>query len=833
VTSGRLALVVFLLSAAVLAFEVLLLRLFAIQYFHHFAYMAIGMAMLGFGASGTFLTLMRTRVEGREVPLLQVLAALFVVAVLVTPRLAQEIAFEPTQILWDVREARALILLYGTLTVPFLLGAAALAVGLLAAGEDGLGRIYAASLVGAGAGAGLALLLLTLLPVERALAGTAVVAGAGAAVALAPVRRPAASGFRFLYGLLALLLPALGVLAVVSPPWSVNVSPFKGLPQVESFAGAQRVGEASGPLGWVVAVEAPPFHHAPGLSLAFSGTLPRQVALFLDGSIVGAATPGPLVGARDDLAFLDWLPSSIPFLLFPPQQVLVLGAAGGTEVPVALRAGAEAVVAVELNPLLLELQERILGQDRNPFGDPRVTVHVGDARAFLSRTPRRFGVVTLAPLGGFGAAAAGVYGAGEDYLNTVEAYRSYLRVLAPGGVLAVSRWVRNPPRDMVKAIFTADEALRAEGVAEVGRALALVRSWSTATLLVKPDGFEAEDLRRLAALAGERMFDLDWPPPGLLPDDVLSPRAFHLLDDPVFRGAAASAAAGPERARAFAEAYPFNVAAATDDRPYFGRFLRLRSLPVLLREERGGWLPFAEWGSFAVVATLVQSTVMALLLILLPGLWIGVRRIFRGRKVQGATVPLGSSTVYFGAIGLAYLLVEIAAIQKLILVLGHPVYAASAVLGTFLLLSGVGSVASERLAPSRVLPACLLAAAGALVLALILPLAGVTMGLPGPIRTILALVLLAPVAGVMGVLFPLGVRLLGGKSGLPWAWAVNGFASVVAVSLAAFLAMEAGSRAVLLLGAGCYVLAGVAGWTALHRARITRPLRPGHDNCST
>jgi SAM-dependent methyltransferase len=529
----------------------------------------------------------------------------------------------------------------------------------------------------------------------------------------------------------------------------------------------------------------------------------------------------------EDPDFLDWLPGSTPFHVSSARTVLVLGAAGGTEVPAALRAGAERVVAVELNPTLLRLQEEVLGRSRDPFHDPRVAVRVGDARAFVARTPERFDVVALAPLGGFGGAAAGVYGAGEDYLNTVEAYRAYLRTLAPEGTFVVSRWIRNPPRDLVKTILTAAQALRAEGVEEVGTSLVLVRSWSVGTLMVKPSGFHAEELARIVDFAGGRMFDLDWPPPDGLPEGVTPAGPFNALEAPVFADAASAVATGAEVARGFAEAYPFDVTPATDNRPYFGRFLRLSALPGLLSEERGSWLPFAEWGTLAVLATLAASTMLALLFTLLPGLWIVLRRrgSSQGPGEGGEREPLLAGAAYFAAIGLAYLLVEIAALQQLVLVLGHPVYAASAVLGTFLVFSGVGSVVSERIPGTRAGWACLVAAMATLVLAVVLTLAGAAMALPGAVRVLFVLLLLAPVATLMGFPFPLGIRLLGGRAGLPWAWSVNGFASVVAVALAAFLAMEVGSRWVLLLGAGFYLAAALVGLTA-SRPRASEPGNP-------
>jgi len=262
-----------------------------------------------------------------------------------------------------------------------------------------------------------------------------------------------------------------------------------------------------------------------------------------------------------------------------------------------------------------------------------------------------------------------------------------------------------------------------------------------------------------------------------------------------------AAVAGRDRAKRFAESYPFDVAPATDLRPYPHHFLRLHSLGVLLKSDRGSWLPFAEWGTLALVATLVQSVVLAGVLLILP---VAVRSRTAG---EAGLAPV---IVYFAAIGLAYLAAEIAAIQQLSLLLGHPVYAVAAVLAVFLLFSGGGSVWSDRLGPARrawmlgvIVPALL-------CWVLFLPTL-VHLIQPAPLvaRGAAALVLLGPVAFLMGMPFPLGIRTLArdDQRRLAWAWAANGFASVTAAPLAALLALELGSTAVLIAAATAYAVA--------------------------
>lgn len=705
---------VFLLSTAILAFEILLLRLFAIEHFHHFASMAIGMAMLGFGASGTALVLARQLVRGRERNWFEASAVLFAVSLMFAIPLAHSVSFDPTQILWDVGQWRALAVVYTVLAMPFVFGAGAVALALMGARRR-VGRVYAANLLGSATGSVLALVLLAVLRPERAVAATAIPAAAGAALALfarfgerdesaAPGRvrgrwpawRPAA--WPIVMGALMLL----AVATAVRPPWAPRIAPFKGLPRIAAFAEAKPAGESWGPLGWAAAIHAPSFRHAPGLSAAFSGRLPPQTALFVDGATAGAAIHWH--GDTTALAFLRWLPSASAYSVARPDSVLVLGAADGLEVLSGLLHGAEDVTAVELNAPLARLADTVVAPESRVYSDPRVRLVSGDARAYVARARHHYDLVVMPVEGGFAGAAAGIHAIGEDYLNTVEAYTSYLGRLTPAGVLAITRWVDSPPRDATRVLLTVAAALRDRGVDDVGAALMFVRSWESATILVKPSGFEASEVARVREFARSRMFEIDWAPDsaGLAaahaasaattaPGDAAAAPAiedgdeFNLLGRPIFTEAAKAVALGPLEAAEFARNYPFDVAPATDNRPYFGRFIRPGTLASLIRAPRTSWLPFAEWGYLALVVTLLQSAGIAALLTLVPALVLRHQRDGQGARM----LRVGA---YFGTIGAAYLLIEIAVIQKLTLLLGHPVYAAAAVLALFLALSGAGKI---------------------------------------------------------------------------------------------------------------------------------------------
>ncbi|NIM48659.1 MAG: hypothetical protein GTN62_02835 [Gemmatimonadales bacterium] len=757
--------------------------------------------MLGFGAAGALLALsgrIQPRTAEKWFPRVAVLAA---ASLIVSPALVHQTPLDATQLAWNLGQWPRLALVYVFLALPFGIGALAIVLALNAEPQRP-GKVYGASFVGSGLGTVAGVGILWLVNPVRALALPALLASVGAASA---AHQPLRAATRRVVGWATVFVAAL-VLAY--PLWRLDPTPYKGLPQVEAYPDARRVAEPTSPLGWIAAVEARAFRHAPGLSLAYRGEFPTQLALFVDGELAGAATAWPDDSSR--FAVLDWLPSALPYALDSLERVLVVGAGGGIEVSNALAHRARSVTAVELLPDLVALTRTFPPGPTNDRNDPRISWVIADARAFTASTRETFDLVTLGPTAGLGTAAAGVHALNEDFLHTVQAYVGYLELLRGGGVLAITRWLTIPPRETVRVILTAAEALRRVVPEQVSTGLVVARSWGTATVLAKPSGFTPQEINALRDWARSRQFDIDWYP-GI---DVPAP-GFHLLDEPTLYQAAQAAVSGTSAAAAFSSAYPFEVTPASDARPYPHHFLRAGAVGAFLERGQGSWLPFAEWGYIALFATLGQSLVLAILLLLIPAI-VRTRTAFSLRLV-----PL---LVYFTAIGLAYLAAEIAAIQQLSLLLGHPVYAVAAVLTALLTCSGFGSIWSDRVGDDRGWQVGVgLAVALALLAVLMLPLVHVFQPAHLALRVVLTILVLAPLAFLMGLPFPLGLRAYaaGDTARVAWAWAANGFASVVAAPLAALIALEAGSPALLLVAATAYAVAGI-----LHRATPWTPRSP-------
>ena len=790
-----------IVSAAALGYEILLMRLFSIIQWHHFAYMIISLALLGYGASGTFIALARPRLIKHFNAVYWFSLALFGLSSVACYLLAQQIPFNAEEVLWDPQQSLYLLAVFLLLSLPFFCAASAIALA-LSHYSDAIARLYAADLLGAGLGS-LALvgLLFVVFP-ATALKCLGAVGMCAAWVAARELR------MRHGYWQASALLGAVVLLALPGSWLEPQVSPYKGLSQALRVTGTEVIERQSSPLGVleVMASHTIPLRHAPGLSLQADTPIPEQLGLFTDADALSVINRNQ---RREPLAYLDQLTSALPYHLADLQRVLVPGAGGGSGVQQALNHRVPNIDAVEINPRVIDLVRKHYGDWSGELYDQAaVQVHIADARGFIKRSRQRYDLVQISLLDSFGASGAGLHALNENYLYTVEALQDYLDHLAPGGYLAISRWIRLPPRDTLKLFATAVQALENRGSTAPGQQLVLVRGWQTSTLLVKNTPFTAAEITALQHFCKERAFDVAWYPG--MPAGAAN--RFNILKEPWFFQAA-GALTGSDSA-AFIDAYKFAITPATDDRPYFSHFFKWEVLPALLALRGQGGLPLLESGYLVLVATLAITVVVSVVLILLPLL---VLR--REQPVRTGTVNRSRVVVYFLAIGLAFLFIEIACIQKFILFLQHPLYAVATVLTGFLVFAGLGSAWTGRQQWHATHPArqarwaiAAIGGLGILYTLLLNPLFAYLLHLPMPGRMLVTLLLLAPLAFCMGMPFPLGLAHVGKRipALIPWAWGINGCASVLSAVLATLLAIQFGFNAVILLAVLLYLLAAWA-----------------------
>ncbi|UNK48487.1 hypothetical protein MNR01_12050 [Lysobacter sp. S4-A87] len=800
-----------LISAAALAYQLLLMRWLAIEHWHPFAVMIISLALLGHGASGTWLAVwLRGRGSEFLAPRFEAVfvacALLFAISAALTLLVARAIPFNGLELVWDPRQLLWLCALYLVLAVPFFFAASCFGLAFARHGAR-IPALYGADLIGAGAGA-LVALALGFLPTGRGLV-LAALGGAWAAFLVSRV-----NGRRIVALLVAIVLVALIPTRLLLP----QPNPYKGLSKALLLPQARVIAQRWGPYGWMTVLDCPqvPLRHAPGLSLGFAGEPPAQRGLFTDGDGLSVITRDTGAPPRE---WLDAMTSALPYHARKPRSVLVLGAGGGMDVLQALALGAGRVDAVELSAQRLAMvrddEARYAGQ---LYRDPRVHAVVADPRAHVRAARGQHDLIVLAGGESFASGGAGVQSASEQYALTVEAMSDYLQRLSPTGMIAITRWSKQPPRDELKLLATMVRALQLQGAVAPGQHVAAIRNWDASTWLLSRRPFAPDEVAAMAGFAGARGFDVvQLPGIGVRPANNL-----HVLDPPyLFDGVQALLS---PRAEDFIDDYKFMIEPASDDRPYFGHYFRWRSLPELWKLRGEGSAVLLDSGYLLLVAALLQALPLALLLVLLP-----LRVLARVDAGQRGGISRTRAAAYFVALGLAFLLIEIATLSRLTLLVGHPLLAATAGLAGVLLFAGAGSVQAQRWlergdTSTLAITLRIRWAVRAIALGLLWQFAMFAIAMeyaaswPPAARTLLGLAGIAPMAFAMGMPFPLGLaRLARSAPGfVPWAWGLNGCASVLAAILALLLAMAFGLRATLLIALVLYVCAA---WVWPVRAR--------------
>ncbi len=791
-----MVLAVGLVSAALLGYEISLMRVLLVASWHHFAFLVLSCALLGFGASGTALFAARRLVERRTGAAVFVLALAAAVAMPLCTGLSQEIGIE-------ARSAPALlgrtvwrwVLYWALLTVPFFLGAAAIGAALLPAGRSA-GLVYGANMLGAAAGALVAPALMVAVPP----AWLPIVFGAVAWLAAAVLVRGAVR-----VAALAVCAGAVALWIALDPP-QVRVDPFKrGAILAERAAEGQvtLVGRRIGPRAVVEAYSGPILHDAAFLSP--QRTPPAVSVILADGHTAGAVYE---VSHVDEAAVVDGALMAFAWQLAPPApRAALLGETGGQNLWLAARRGASAIDAVQPDPNVLALLRGPLHQRGGAVLDlPALRAHVAEPRHFIEHASGGggFDLIQLCGLESSAAGSGGIGGLAEDHLVTVEGLTACLRQLSPQGLLAVGRAIQDPPRDNIKLAATFIEALRRAGATDPGMHLVIVRDFLAVCTIARASPWGPQDAERIGALCRERQLTPVWFP-GVLPEELNRPDELPAAPDGVgdwYHYATRRLLSGD--AAAFIGDYAFDVRPASDDRPFFADFFRLRSLPGMRRAWGDQWPARAELAFLFVLAAAAVATVVGAAATVIP---LSFVRLGAGAPERCAL------SLYFGFLGLAYMLLEMVFLSRLTQLVGDAVGAAAVTIGGFLFFSGIGSVLSRRVEPERARAAAGLVAAVVAVGAAelwILPVAAPALGgLSEWGRLAASIGLLAPLAFLMGFPMPLALaRLSGGQ--VAWAWGCNGFASVLAAPLAMVVAMTwgytAAGAAALLLYAGAALL---------------------------
>jgi hypothetical protein len=632
-----------------------------------------------------------------------------------------------------------------------------------------VGRMYGADLLGAAAAAGLLLPTLHVLPTPTAAAALGVLPIAAALVL---------GGSRWVG---ALSLAVIGAVAAWGAPLEVRhtkayVESGKLRPEYELWTPTARLtfferaffGNRDIGFGWGFG------DNAPKAAI-------EQYWMEQDAS---AGTPiTRFDGDVNDMAELSYLfydVTTVGYQMRSCRRVAVIGGGGGRDILSALLARAEHIDAVELNAGVVQtMSTRYRDFAGDVYHAPGVHAHVSEGRAFLTRAAGGYDCIQISLIDSWAATAAGAYALAENNLYTVEAYRLYLSKLSPDGFVSTSRWMHGTNTlELYRLLFLQQQALRESGIAAPDAHTAVVGGNAVGTVLTSKRALSPDDVARLQATCTERGFRLLYPLAHAAPNPLDVP---NLLEH------------GP----GVFEIYGLTMKPPTDDCPFF-----FQALPIF------GSLNLAV-AQAAGINSMAVRTLQYLMIVLLAITLVLFFLPLALARVRPPGTGFWRGSVYFAAIGLAFMLIEVPWLQRCVLFVGHPSIAATVVIGALLLGAGCGALQSARTGLRRwrttwVLAPVLLATGNALMPTLFAS----TLGWPEAARIALAVALLLPVGFLLGHFFPLGMVRFG-DTNKAWYWALNGACGVLASVCSLALAMEIGFTAVAWIGVACYALAGL------------------------
>lgn len=760
-----------LTSFGALLLELGLTRLFSVVLFYHFAFLAISIALLGLGAGGVFAYLWKPRLAA--IPTRTLAARLCTANSVLIVVVLEIVLHVPVALDVTGKNFFRLTVLYLCAAIPFFLTGLLFSI-VFARETTRIPRLYGADLCGG------ALACLAIVPLLNWLGGPNAILFAGIALAVAAMTWADARTPRRNAALVGLALVALTaanysgrLIDIVyakgmfrNPAW-VEFARWNALSRVE----VDNQGQA------------------------------KAIVIDADASTYIMNADVSLWHQTEWEKDLMSAPPALANVLRPHGEFAIIGPGGGVDVLRAVANGSPSVTGIEINPIIATtiMRGRYAGYAQHLYERPEVHINVTDGRSFVRSTPQKFDVVQMTLVDTWASTAAGAFALSENNLYTVQAFREYFDHLKPDGMIAITRWEFQEPREALRVVAVAMEALHQMGVADPSK-----------NFIVASQGALDEDGIPVVVLAKKTAFTT-------AEEDAVEKHCDRYSElDPMYLPSAPgqnqfSRLIASNDPYAFAKSYAYNVSPVTDNAPFF--FFTLKPGQILGEE---GLRHGIDWkvnlGVLVLLLVLVISAIAVLVFLVLP---LALRK---GQSRQ-SPIPL----LYFIAVGLGYILVEIAFIQRFVLFLGHPTYALTVVIFLLMLSSGAGSLLSRIWLPRPQMAwlPLLLVLFTLLIYVFLLPSRLVALvGMNFEYRLLVSGVLLIPLGFLMGMPFPTGLRALASlpvpefpsaagasDNAVEWAWAMNAAASVLGSVLAMVIAIQFGLTITLACGAAAYLLA--------------------------
>ena len=766
-------------TLATLILELSLTRIFSVVFYYHFAFLAISIALFGLGAGGVFSYVVAGW-RGETYFKLGTLALLNSICVLLSLVFLLTRSGELTNL--------TLAAVYFTGALPFFFTGTVVSMA-VAEGIQRVDRVYFFDLLGAAAGC------LALVPFLDRFGGPNTVLASSVLLAVSAAIWYNRSGtLRGRVAAVALALAFVTLIAYNGTHHLVDVRYAKGraiprelFTQWNSFSRIGLVQDNAAYGGFGIVIDGDASTAIPAFDLARLSPKDKDELLH----------QGP----------------GFPYLLRPGARTLIIGPGGGWDVARALTSGSKDVTAVEINPIIARaiMQQRFANLSHGLYFRPEVHVHIEDGRSFVRASRDKYQVLQATLVDTWASTAAGAFALSENNLYTSDAFRDYLTHLADDGLMVFTRWGLDPPRESLRLVSLAMQALEDLGENQPARHVVVVREnaqnlagWGAQdTVIVFRKPMSEGDVARVKQALAETKLQLLY-----LPGEPPANEFGRLLT-----------AGDPE---AFRANYAFDISPVDDDRPFFFYTVQPRDILNFLTQ-RGVAADYKINRAVPLLFELLAVSLLATIVVLaLPPLLLGSR--------LKAEYGVRGFLMYFVFIGAGYVLIQVALIQKFVLLLGHPTYALTVIIFSMLISSGVGSYYSRRLIgkPSGVGLGTALIAVAAVVSALAFlaaPVGEWAVGWPLPLKVIITMAMVAPAGFLMGMPFPIGLSQLGAlyPRAVRWAWALNAAASVFGSAGAIFLSIYIGLRATVLVGAAMYLGALSVVWLRQRVAAVTAP----------
>jgi hypothetical protein len=784
---------VFLLSLSSLSFEVLLTRIFSISQWNHLSFMVISMALFGFAASGTFLSILDTRQKGWEHKLSTKTPVIFCTVLFALTAIASFIILNNIPIDYfrlplEPIQGIYLLIAYLLLSLPFFFTGLIVSIAYAALPEK-TGYVYFASMAGSGCGAIIPVPALHFLSEGHIIIITAMIPMIIFSFIFTKrfEKQNKSQNFSramqtaiFASGITIIIIAVILLSPIGSQFVKVQPSAYKSLSQILQFPHTHITETANSIRGRIDKIKSPYIRFAAGLSLKYTDRLPEQSAVFRDGDnqfvFYNLLT-------QEDASFAKFTLTYSGYILAPnPEHVLLIQQGGGLGIPCALAAKAGKITVVEQNPNIARIVHRHYSLpvvNRNP-------------RAFLAQSKKRFNIIQIE---NWGTSFPGAATLNQDHYFTHDAFNAYLKHLTDDGILIISRKLLLPPSDAIRLWAVAFESLRTFGFNSPDQHIAMLRNWDTFTLIVSARPLI--DVAQLRDFAKNLNFDLVYLPN--LTQDMVN--RFAIFDAPYhfleINRLAQAYRSGNEKE--FFNSHFLDIAPQSDSRPFPARFLKWTRISQLYKSTGSRLYALIMSGEIVVSVVLIEAFAISFFLLALPLIFIR----------NSGNKPSGKQIIYFLSVGAGFMFVELYFIKQFILLFGDPVISFTVVLSGILIFSSMGGFYSQQIGKRGLRKALVI-----LIVVLTFIFWGLEttiqhiLGVSTLLQYLLAFLILAPPGILLGLPFSLGMRhLLESPVERAYAWTANGCTSVITSIISAQIALSFGIATIIASAALAYFFA--------------------------